>query len=205
MGAENMTAGGVDTRRVGTVAIVGGAAFAFGALGSMATEWAWVLMLVGLASLIYVVPMVHRMEDHRDSWPGAMGAWLVPAGAGLVVALGIVAIVLDATGTMTEGSEPAWVEALWMIGFFSFLVGTVLFCVGAMKAHFVTPIAPLLMMVGLVASVGIDMLTGAFFGEATTEYGLYIGVPIVGLGLAWMGYQLTHPERLPGHHGVVAS
>ncbi|MDP9428924.1 MAG: hypothetical protein M3Q47_08650 [Actinomycetota bacterium] len=48
------------------------------------------------------------------------------------------------------------------------------------------------MLVGLVSALAIDMATGAFFEDeaSTTEWGLYLGIPLFGLGLVWMGYAL---------------
>lgn len=196
---------GADERaqRVGMVAMVAGGMFALGALGSMATDWAWVLMLVGVAGLVYVVPNLHRLQEHRDSWPGALAAYLVPVGGGVLVILGLIGIVMEATGNID--TEPGWLGAVWMLAFFSFAVGVLLFCVGAMMARRVSPAAPGLMLLGLIVAIGVDMLTGAFFEEtaATTPYGLYIGMPLVGLGLAWIGYQLPRPEAASRGHGVV--
>lgn len=186
---------GRDAKRVGVVTMVAGAAFALAALGSIATEAAWALMLVGFASLVYVVPKLHRHQAPGDRWPGALGAWLVPAGAGIVLALGLVYLVWQAVG---DPGEPGWVGPVWMIGFFSFAVGVVLFGVGSVIARKFTPVAPALMLLGLVGALAIDMATGAFFqeeGGPITEWGLYIGVPLFGFGLAWMGYQLWAPER----------
>lgn len=43
------------------------------------------------------------------------------------------------------------------------------------------------------------MMTGAFFADdgSVTEWGFYIGVPLFGLGLAWIGYALAHASRAP--------
>ncbi len=43
------------------------------------------------------------------------------------------------------------------------------------------------------------MMTGAFFADdgSVTEWGFYIGVPLFGLGLAWIGYALGHASRAP--------
>ncbi len=88
---------------------------------------------------------------------------------------------------------------MWLIGFIGFVLGVVLFGVGSVMARTFPPGAPLLMMFGLLGSLVIDMATGAFFAEdsTTTEWGFLIGIPLFGLGLAWMGYVLRSQGR-PG-------
>ncbi|RBY90209.1 hypothetical protein DQ244_12125 [Blastococcus sp. TBT05-19] len=181
---------------VGTLAMVAGALFALGALVSSVVDWAWFAILIGFALLVYVVPQLHRVQSPADGWAGRAGSMLVAAGAGLVVALGVVFLVLEAVG---DPGEPAWGDVLWMIGFLAFLVGIVLFAVGSAIGRRVPPGAPLLMLFGLVAAVAIDMATGAFFEDdsSTTEWGVFIGVPLFGLGLAWMGYALRTASARP--------
>ena len=189
-------AGHPNPTTLGTLTMVAGALFILGALLSIVTEWAWLALLVGFALLVYVVPQLHRVQAPADGWPGRLGALLTAAGAAIVLLLGIVFLVWDALG---DPGEPAWADVLWMIGFFAFLVGIVLFGIGSMMAHVVPRAAPLLMLLGLVAAIAIDMLTGAFFEDepTTTEWGFYIGVPLFGLGLAWMGWALRSGSRSP--------
>ncbi|MGY2083977.1 hypothetical protein [Blastococcus sp. SYSU DS0539] len=190
------TEGQARAQTLGTLTMVAGALFALGALVSMAVEWAWLAILIGFLLLIYVVPQLHRVQSPADGWAGRAGSLLVAAGAGLVVALGAVFLVLEAVG---DPGEPAWADVLWMIGFFAFLIGIVLFAVGSAIGKVLPPGAPLLMLIGLVAAVAIDMATGAFFEDdaSTTEWGFYIGVPLFGLGLAWMGYALRDASPRP--------
>lgn len=187
---------GVDAQdaALGTLTMVAGATFVFGALVSIATEWAWLAMLVGFALLVYVVPQLHRAQAPGDGWPGRLGAPLTAAGAAIVLLLGVVFLTWDALG---DPGEPAWAGVLWMIGFFGFLVGIVLFGIGSAMAHVMPRGAPLLMLLGLVAAIAIDMATGAFFQDepTTTEWGFYVGVPLFGLGLAWMGWALRSGRR----------
>ena len=185
---------GKTAKRVGAVTMAAGAAFALGALGSIAAEGAWALMLVGFAGLVYVIPKLHRHQAPADGWPGAVGAWLVPAGAAVVLILGVIFFVWEALG---DPGEPGWVGPLWAIGFGAFVLGVVLFGIGSLMAARFTRAAPALMLGGLVAALAIDMATGAFFQDESgpiTEWGFYVGVPLFGLGVAWMGYQLWAPE-----------
>lgn len=184
-------AGGSRAATVGTLTMVAGAMFALGALVSIAVDWAWLAILVGLALLAYVVPQLHRFQAPADGWAGRLGSLLVAAGAGLVAALGVVFSILEAVG---DPGEPAWSDVLWLLGFSAFVVGSVLFSVGSIIARRFPPGAPLLMLIGLVAAVAIDMATGAFFEDdaSTTEWGFYIGLPVFGLGVAWMGYALRN-------------
>ncbi len=187
-------AGSSRATTVGTLAMVAGALFALGALVSIAVDWAWFGILIGLALLAYVAPQLHRFQSPADGWAGRAGSLLVAGGAGLVVALGVVFLVIEAVG---DPGEPAWAGVLWMVGFLAFVVGIVLFAVGSAIAKVFPPGAPLLMLIGLVAAIAIDMATGAFFEDepTTTEWGFYIGVPLFGLGLAWMGWALRSGHR----------
>lgn len=174
---------------VGTLTMAAGALFVLGPLVSIASEWAWLGILAGLALLAYVVPQIHRLQAPADGWAGTIGNLLVAAGAALVVALAVVFLLWEAVG---DPGEPAWAGVLWLIGFLSFLVGIVLFGIGTALARSFPPAAPLLMLGGLVAALLVDMVTGAFFEEepTTTEWGFFIGLPLFGLGLCWMGYVL---------------
>ena len=180
---------------VGTLAMVAGAAFVVGTLLTIAAEWGWSLVVIGMALLLYVVPQLHRFQSPADGWLGRAGSPLVLAGAGLFVAPGVIFLIWSTVG------EPAGAGLLWMIGFrtiglIALILGTVLFGIGSAMARRFPPAAPLLMLVGLLGALAIDMATGAWVDdERTTEWGFYIGVPLFGLGLAWMGYVLRSEAR----------
>lgn len=84
-------------------------------------------------------------------------------GAGLMVALGVTFLAWEAVGTP---GGPAWAGVLWMLAFFAFVVGIVLFAVGSALARRFPWGAPVLVLIGLVSALVIDMATGAFFGPA---------------------------------------
>ena len=165
---------GARDTTLGTLTMIAGAMFVLGALVSIVTDWAWLALLVGFALLVYVVPQLHRVQAPADGWPGRLGGPLTAAGAAIVLLLGVVFLIWDAVG---EPGEPAWTGVLWVIGFFGFLVGIVLFGIGSVMAHVVPRGAPLLMLLGLVAAIAIDMATGAFFEDepTTTEWGFTSG------------------------------
>ncbi len=176
--------------KAGLAALIAGACFVLGALGSAAAEPAWILVLIGFAGLVYAVPQLHRHQTPRDGAVGLWGSRLVAIGGGVVLLLGVVFLIWEAVGTPPEDDANP-VGFLWMVGFFSFVIGTVLFAIGTLKAKVFPQAAPILMLVGLIGALAIDMATGAFFeGESggTTEWGFYVGVPLFGLGLAWLGY-----------------
>jgi hypothetical protein len=188
---------------LGPLTMAAGALFALGALVSTVTDWAWLALLAGFALLVYVVPGLHRVQAPADGRAGRLGAPLVAAGAAVVLLLGVVFLVWDALG---DPGEPAWTDVVWLVGFVAFLVGIVLFGIGSAVAGVFPRGAAYLLLGGLVAAVVIDIATGAFFEDdgSTTEWGFFIGVPVFGAGLAWMGYALRsgHPgrsgERIPG-------
>ena len=169
---------------------------------SAAFDPAWFLTLVAFAALIYGIPGLHRYQEPGDGAVGLWGSRLVLFGGGLVLALGIVFLIWEAVGTPPDDNEGGVIDILWMVGFFSFVIGMILFSIGAIRAQILPKVAAILIPVGLVLAIGIDMATGAFFGseeemETATEWGFFIGVPIVGLGLAWMGYAAWKGQRAP--------
>ena len=176
-------------RMLGTLTMAAGALFALGALVSTVSEWAWLGLLAGFALLVYVVPGLHGVQAPADGWAGRLGAPLVAAGAAIVLLLGVVYLIWDAVG---DPGEPAWADITWMVGFLAFVVGIVLFGVGSTVAGVFPRGAALLLLGGLVTALVIDMATGAFFEDdgSTTEWGFFIGIPLFGAGLAWMGYAL---------------
>lgn len=190
MGMESGNAlAGADTRGVGLVSMLGGAGFVLGgALGAVA-EWSWLFVLVGFASLLYAMPGLHRLQAPADGPMGNWGSRLYVFGASIILALGVIFLVWDAVG---DPGEPAWVELVWPIGFFSALIGFILFMIGSLKARVLDQIGLRLVALGLVGGVVLDMATGAFFEDNgdTTDWGLYLGIPLAGLGLLWLGYQL---------------
>jgi hypothetical protein len=184
--------------RLGLLTMIAGAAFIAGALGSIAVDPAWVLIIAGFALLAFVVPRLHAYQAPADGWTGRWGARLTLFGAAIVVVLGVTFLLLE---LLTDPGEPAWAGVMWMVGFVSFAIGIVLFGIGSAIAKRFTAAAPILMLVGIAAAVAIDLATGAFFQEdaTTTPWGFYVGVPLFGLGLAWMGHTLWHS------HGGVAT
>lgn len=187
----------VDTSKVGLATLVAGISFMIASAGSAAFDFLWVVMILGFALLVYAVPQLHRYQAPADGAIGLWGSRLVAAGGLIILALGVVALVWEAVGTLPE-DEPAIVGALWMIGFFGFAIGVLLFTIASVKAKVFPQAAPILMLVGLAGAILIDMATGAFFEEdgSTTEWGFYLGVPLFGLGLAWIGYSVwkSRPE-----------
>jgi len=186
------TATATTTRsdKAGLAALVAGICFVVSAIGSAAFDGLWVAMLVGFALLVYAAPQIHRHQAPADGPLGLWGSRLISFGGALVLLLGVVFLVWEAVGTPPEEGP---IGALWMLGFFGFVIGIILFTIGTLRARVLPPAAAVLMLVGLLGSLAIDMATGAFFedeGGGTTEWGFYVGVPIFGLGLAWLGYSL---------------
>lgn len=189
--------GTVDTNKVGLATLVAGICFIIASAGSAAFDGLWAVMLIGFALLVYAVPQLHRYQAPADGALGLWGSRLVAVGGLIVMALGLVALIWEAVGDLPE-DDPAIVGVLWMIGFFSFAIGVVLFTIASVKAKVFPPAAPILMLVGLASALAIDMATGAFFEDemTTTQWGFYLGVPVFGLGLAWIGYSVwkSRPE-----------
>lgn len=182
-----------DGTKAGLAALIAGICFVAASLGSAAVDALWIVMIVGFALLVYSVPQLHRHQAPADGAVGLWGSRLVAIGGAIVMLLGIVFLIWEALGTPPEEGP---VGAIWMIGFFGFVIGIILFAIGTLKAKVFPQGAPILMLVGLLGSLAIDMATGAFFEDNgdTTEWGFYIGVPLFGLGVAWLGYSLWKPR-----------
>lgn len=178
------------SKKIGLATLVAGLCFVIAPPLSQAIDPAWVLMLVGFALLLYAVPKLHRIQAPGDGPAGTWGARLVMFGGALMLALGVTFLIWEIVGTPPEEGGP--IGALWMLGFFSFLVGIIAFSIGSIRANVVPKVAPILLLVGIIVSVAIDMATGAFFesDSTTTEWGFILGVPLFGVGLAWIGYSL---------------
>lgn len=192
---DNMdTAAAPATRsasKTGLVALISGALIIVGAVGAELTDPLWVVLMLGIALLLYALPAVHRHQAPADGAVGEWGSRLVLFGGGVIVLLAIIYLVWEAVGTPPEEDAGA-IEILWPIGFFSFLIGIVLFAIGSIRAKVLPAGAPWLMLLGLIGGVAIDMATGQFFEDDPegTAWGFVIGVPLFGLGVAWIGYVL---------------
>jgi hypothetical protein len=175
-------------KRAGLALMIAGAALAVGSLGSALFDPLWVLMLLGFLCLAYGVPGLHRVQAPADGFAGRWGALLVPLGAAVMVLLGLIFLIWEALGDPPE-EAPAFIDVAWMAAFAIFVIGVVLFAAGVIAARVFPRFAGVLMLVGLVAAVGIDMATGAFFEDdgATTQWGFYLGLPVFAIGLAWLG------------------
>jgi hypothetical protein len=184
-------------QRTGLVTLLAGLGFVLGGSLDVLFEWSWLFLLAGFALLLYALPRLHRHQAPADGAVGLWGSRLFVFGASVVVIVGVIFIIWDAVG---EAGEPAWANIVWPIGFFSLLVGFVLFVAGSLKAKVLDPIGLWLVIIGLIGGVVVDMATGAFFEEetTTTEWGLILGIPLAGIGLLWIGYKVWSERSTVG-------
>ncbi len=177
-----------NAHRAGLATLFAGLFFIAGGAASAAFDGAFVLIVVGFLLLLYAVPALHRHQAPADGPLGLWGSRLFVFGATLFVLLAVVFLVWEAVG---DPGEPAWANFVWPIGFFSMIIGFILFVIGCLKARVLEPLALWLVVIGLVGGIALDMATGAFSGDGEVmEWGLYVGIPLAGLGLLWMGYRL---------------
>lgn len=147
----------------------------------------WAGLPLGLAlfgSFIYVVPKLHASQDD-----GATSTW----GSRLVLVGGAALLVLFVVGGLWSAAAasdpPDLLGPVFVASVLVFAAGVLLFGIASAVAATHTRLAPVLMVLGLVGSVAIDAATGALFGaEDATNWGLYLGFPVFGIGLGLMGY-----------------
>jgi hypothetical protein len=187
--AATASTSSAPNKRAGLAVLVAGIAIIVGSVGSAAVDWLWVAILIGFLGMVYGMPGIHDYQAPADGALGKWGALLVRYGGALIVLLGLVYLVWEIVGDPPE-EGPGLLDTVWLVGFFAFAIGVILFSIGTIKARVLPPASGVLMLVGLVGAIAIDMATGAFFddGSTTTQWGFYIGVPVFALGLAWAGY-----------------
>lgn len=188
--AEGTGGDGAERRRVGALTIVAGVAMIVGAPLGAVSRWAVLLATISVALLVYTVPKMHRYQDPADGWTGTWGAWMASAGGAVAVVVALVMLAAEVAGV----GLPRGVPATGVIGALIFTIGIVLFGIGSAIAHVFPRPAPLLVVIGLAVVIGGDLVAGAFFGDAT-PWGSYVGFPLFGLGLAWMGSHLRAGSR----------
>jgi peptidoglycan/LPS O-acetylase OafA/YrhL len=179
------------SKNLGLATLGAGLLIILGSIGSELADPLFILLIAAFALILYSIPRLHRLQAHADGAAGHWGARLVVFGGAVLILLGLTFLAWEAVGDAPD-DPPAWANALFPIGFFSFLIGVIAFAIGSIRAKVFPTIGPALMIIGLVAGVAIDMATGAFFEDdgETTAWGFLIGIPTFGLGLAWIGYWL---------------
>ena len=182
---------GQVTSKAGFATLIAGVCIIAGGIGSEFLEPMWLVMVIGFALLLYAVPKLHSHQAPADSAAGLWGSRLVVFGGSLFVLLALIYLGWEAVGDAPD-EAPGLINVMWPIGFFSFLIGIVLFSIASTRAKVFPSGAPILMLVGLVGGAALDMATGVFFEDdpETTAWGFLIGIPLFGLGLAWIGYSL---------------
>lgn len=186
---------GQVTSKAGLATLIAGACIIVGGIGSEFLEPMWLVIVIGFALLLYAVPKLHAHQAPADGAAGLWGSRLVVLGGSIFVLLALIYLVWEAVGDPPE-EPPGLINALWPIGFFSFLIGIVLFSIASARAKVFPSGAAILMLVGLIGGIAVDMATGAFFEDDpdTMAWGSLIGIPLFGLGLAWIGYSLWKPR-----------
>lgn len=190
-------------RTSGLVVLIAGITIIIGAAGSAVLDWLGIAILIGFLGVIYGVPGIHRYQAPADGALGKWGALLVRYGGTVLVLLALVFLTWEAVGDPPD-SGPVAVEVAWLAGFAGFVIGVALFAIGIIRAKVLPVVSGILLLVGLVGSLVVDMATGAFFEDepVTTQWGVFIGLPLFGLGLAWAGYTVwkgTGDRSRTGH------
>jgi len=148
--------------------------------------------LVGLVFLLLVValPGLQAQQAGRSGLLGRIGFSMALIGAALLAVLFAVVGVAE-TFFGFDPDESGSPLLFLAVGFFTFLVGIILFGIATARAGVLRRGAALLFTLGLPLALAIDILTGAFFGEEEeAAWGMYIGFTIFSVGLIWLGYAL---------------
>lgn len=140
--------------------------------------------------LLVALPGLQAQQAGRSGLLGRIGFSMALIGAAILVVL--FAIVGVSETFFGFDPDESAVPLLFLAGgFFTFLVGIILFGIATARAGVFPRGAALLLTLGLPLALAIDILTGAFSSEEEqAAWGIYIGFTLFGAGLIWLGHTL---------------
>ena len=146
------------------------------------------LVILVFLPLVVALLGLHTRQTGRFGQLGGIGFVVALIGTGGLAALFVVVGVAETLFGFDPDEGPAALGLLLFVLFLAFIVGITLFGIATIRAGVLPRIAAVLFAFGLPVGFVLDLLTGAFFEEEATPWGLYIGPPAFAVGLIWLGY-----------------
>lgn len=177
----------------------------FGDLLTLPEEFFFILALPMAFFLLIGLPGIRARQEGRETAIGKVGYVVMAASlAVLTILFGVASYVTAILKEDVETFLPDWLESFLAIGFFGTLIGALLFGIGLVIARGFGPLPSWLFLIALPLGLLIDVATGAFFQENgdTPAYGFYVGVPLFGIALIWMGVKLLSGHGTPDSEGA---
>jgi hypothetical protein len=183
-------------RRGGIAAVSAGGLVVVALVGPAAWDGLWLALAPAAALLILAIRELHAAWWPRDGRLGAVGALVIAAGAGALLALMVIGI----AATATLGVEPAWLAFPAEVAGYAFLAGAALFGLAALRARTGPRWAAIVFAVSLPLGLGLDAATKLFpFGELFffAGFGFYVGLGLFALSLTRIGFAARASAKLP--------
>ena len=175
-------------RFAGLLALLGGAVWVIANLIQMAdpSSFAWIGLF---ASVLLIGGAVLGLQRQLGARTGMLGRWGAPATAAGSVALLAFLLITVATGQIYATTPPP--PILLVLSFLSlllWLVGSLVFAVGLMRAKAISPIAGWLIVLGALVSP-VSVMAG---GENPPAF-VYLPFVLYGIGWVLVGYAARTP------------
>ena len=176
-----------SARRGGIAAMSAGGLVAVALVGPAAWDGLWLALAPATGLVILAARELHAAWQPRDGRLGAVGAFVLEAGAGALLAL----MIIGTAATATLGVEPAWLGFPVEVAGYAFLAGAALFGLAALRARTGPRWAAVAFAVSLPLGLGLDAATNLFpFGELLffAGFGFYVGLGLFALSLTRIGF-----------------
>ncbi len=155
-------------------------------VGPTAWDGLWLALAPAAALVILAARELHAAWRPRDGRLGAVGAFVLAAGAGALLAL----MLIGTVATDNLGVEPAWLAFPDQVAGYAFLAGAALFGASAFRARTGPRWASVVFAVSLPLGLGLDAATTLVpFGEMFffAGFGFYVGLGLFALSLMRLG------------------
>ena len=182
-----MMATNQNARRGGIAAISAGGLVAVALVGPAAWDGLWLALAPAAALVIVTARELHTAWRPRDGRLGAVGAFLLATGAGVLLVL----MAAGSVATARLGVAPAWEAVMDQAAGYTFLAGAALFGAAALRGRTGPRWAAVAFAVGLPLGLGLDAATRLFpFGELFffAGFGFYLGLGLFALSLSRLGF-----------------
>jgi hypothetical protein len=175
-----------SARRGGIAAMSAGGLVAVALIGPTFWDGLWLALAPAAALLILAARELHSAWRPRDGRLGTVGALIIEAGAGALLAL----LAIGTAATTTLGVEPVWLAFPEQVAGYAFIAGVALFGAAALRARKGPRWAAVVFAVSLPLGLGLDAATNLFpYSESLffAGSGFYVGLGLFALSLIRLG------------------